>query len=230
MPVRNRIEDRGKKRMPEDIALKVDRYFSKYPKRSYPKGQILVFADEDPEHIFYITKGRVRKYDVSYRGDEVVVNVFKPPAFFPMSWAINRASNKYFYKTELETEVHVVPADDALKFIKDNPDVALDLLSRIYRGMEGLLGRMVHLMSGSARSRLLYELIIECRRTGQKNKDGSYKLDLNEVDLAARSGLSRETVSREMHKLKADGLAAVSGKGVSVSGLEALEKKIGREI
>lgn len=216
--------------MDSAVARKVEKHFSKFPKRSYPKGQILVFADEDPEHVFYITKGRVRKYDVSYRGDEVVVNVFKPPAFFPMSWAINRAPNKYFYKTETDTELHVVPADDALKFIKDNPDVAFDLLSRIYRGMEGLLGRVVHLMSGSARSRLLYELIIECRRAGAKNKDGGYALDLSEVDLAARSGLSRETVSREMHKLKIDKLASVSGKNIKVNSLEALEKKMGKEL
>lgn len=216
--------------MPSTVTQQVDQYFSKYPKRSYPKGQILVFADENPEYIFYITKGRVRKYDVSYRGDEVVVNIFKPPAFFPMSWAINRTPNNYFYKTEEETEVHIVPVDDALDFVKDNPDVMLDLLSRIYRGMDGLLGRVVHLMSGSAKSRLQYELIIECRRFGKKNKDGTYTLTTSEVDLAARSGLSRETVSREMSKIKAEGLVSVTTKGIQIKNLDAIEKKIGIEI
>ncbi len=209
------------------VSDKIQRHFSQYPKRSYPKGQILVFADESPAHIFYIVKGRVRKYDISYRGDEVIVNIFKPPAFFPMSWAINRSPNRYYYKTETETELHVVPVDDALDFVKDNPDVMLDLLSRIYRGMDGLLGRIVHLMSGSAKSRLLYELIIECRRFGSKQSNGSYKLPASEVDLAARSGLSRETVSREMHKLKADGLATVNSQGITVKNLEDLEKKLG---
>lgn len=212
------------------VADKIDAYFSKYPKRAYPKGQILVFADESPEHIFYIVKGRVRKYDVSYRGDEVVVNLFKPPAFFPMSWAINRSPNEYFYKTETAAEMHIVPADDALQFLKDNPDVTLDLLSRIYRGMDGLLGRLVHLMSGSAKSRLLYELLLECRRFGTKNDDGSYSLDLTEVDLAARSGLTRETISREMKQVKADGVATISHKGIIIKDLKALEKKVGAAI
>jgi len=212
------------------IAQRIDEHFSKYPKRSYPKGQILVFADESPEHIFYIAKGRVRKYDISYKGDEVIVNIFKPPAFFPMSWAINRTPNKYFYKTEVETELHVVPADDALNFVKDNPDVMLDLLSRIYRGMDGLLGRVVHLMSGSARSRLLYELIIECRRFGDPSKDGTYLLDINETALAARSGLSRETVSREIQKLKVNDLVSITSKGLLIKNLDGLEKKIGSGI
>ena len=215
---------------PSAVTKKIDEHFSTYPKRSYPKGQILVFADESPAHVFYMVSGSVRKYDVSYRGDEVIVNLFKPPAFFPMSWAINRTPNRYFYKTETDVELHVISADDALQFVTDNPDVMLDLLSRIYKGMDGLLGRVVHLMSGSAKSRLLYELIMECRRFGTQNPDGSYTLIANEVDLAARSGLSRETVSREMKKVKTGSLVSVSGKGITINDLDALEKKLGTAI
>ena len=211
-------------------ADKIHDHFSSYPKRTYPKGQILMFADEDPEHIYYLVKGRVREYDISYRGDEVIVNLFKPGAFFPMSWAINRTANKYFYKTEIETELHVVPADDALEFLKRNPDVLFDLMSRIYRGMDGLLGRIVHLMSGTAKSRLTYELIVECRRFGETTKDGIYKLDVNEVDLAARSGLSRETVSREMQTLKDKGWITYTKKVLFVTDLGSLEHTLGGDI
>src|SRR6185369_9965821 len=113
--------------MPPEISDKVHQYFSQYPLRHYPKGQILVFPDENPPHIFYITKGRVRQYDVSYRGDEIVINTFKPPAFFPMSWALNATPNKYFYKAETAVDLHLVPRGDAAAFLQQNPDVTLDL-------------------------------------------------------------------------------------------------------
>ena len=216
--------------MASDIEHKIAKHFSKYPLRTYPKGQILIFADEDPEHVFYIIKGKVRQYDVSYRGDEVIVNVFMPPAFFPMSWAINHGNNKYFFKTEENTELRIIPPKDALEFIKSNPDVMLDLLSRLYRGVDGLMGRMVHLMSGTANSRLLYELIIECRRLKQADASSGYTLTINEGGLAARSGLSRETISREIHKLKAVGLVKVTGKGITVNDLKKLEAKLGTEL
>lgn len=212
------------------ITKKIEDYLSKYPLRSYPKGQILVFGDESPEHIFHIVSGRVRKYDISYRGDEVTVNVFHPPAFFPMSWAINRTPNKYFYKTEVPTELHIIPADDALEFIKANPDVMLDLLSRVYKGMDGLLGRVVQLMSGTAKSRLLYELIVECRRFGTNDAGSSYSISASEVDIAARSGLSRETVSREIQKLKAADLIVVGPQGLRINNLSALQDMLGSEI
>lgn len=216
--------------MATDITDTIDKFFSQYPKRSYPKGQILVFADESPEHIFYIVKGQVDKYDVNYRGEEIIINIFKPPAFFPMSWAINRTPNKYFYKTETATELHVVPAEDALEFLKQNPDVTLDLLGRLYRGLEGMYGRIVHLMSGTARSRVIYELIIECRRFGKQQPDGGYVLGANEVDLAARSGLSRETVSREISKLKSQGWLALDGKDLLVKDIVPLEQALGSEV
>ncbi len=215
--------------MPNDLAAKIHENLSRYPKHSYPKGQILVFADESPEHIFYITEGRVRQYDISYRGDEIVVNTYKPPAFFPMAWALAQVPNKYFFKTETETELHIVPLADAQAFLADNPNVTLDLLTRVYRGMEGVLGRLVHLMSGTARSRLIYELIVESRRFGQKQSD-SIALEASETDLAARSGLSRETVSREIGKLKEQGWLKLDSKHIVITDLAALEQALGHEV
>jgi CRP-like cAMP-binding protein len=217
--------------MSEEISVKIDKFFSKYPKRSYPKGQLIIFGNENPEHIYYIAKGKVRSYDISYRGDEVIVNIFHPPAFFPMSWAINKTDNKYFYKTESESVLHTVPAEDALEFLKANPDVMLDLLSRLYKGIDGLLGRIVHLMSGTAKSRLVYELIIECRRFGKPiDKKDQYLLEVKESDLAARSGLSRETISREMKSLKSEKLVSFTKEGLVVEDLPSLESKLGTEI
>ena len=216
--------------MPEEIAEKIRHHLTQYPRRVYPKGQILVFADESPEHVFYIVKGKVIKYDVSYRGDEVIVNVFKSPAFFPMSWAINHGPNGYFYKTDDETELHVVPAEDAVQFLRDNPDVMYDLLSRLYRGMDGMLTRMVQLMSGTAKSRLMNELLIETRRFGEKQTDDSYMLKVSEQDLAARAGLSRETVSREMRKIKDSKLVKIEKNRIIVTDLLALEAALGAEI
>lgn len=216
--------------MNPNVSDKVSQFFSKYPQRTYSKGQMLIFEGEEPKYVFYIVSGRVREYDVSYRGDEVIVNIFKPPAFFPMSWAINKTGNQYFYKAEDDVTVHITPSEDAVTFLKDNPDVAFDLLSRLYRGLDGLLGRIVHLMSGTARSRILYEIIVECKRFGKAGGEGRYILKVKEVDLAARTGLTRETVSREIKKMKAVKLITVDHGTISIENLEALENQLGSTI
>lgn len=216
--------------MPTSVSQKIDGFFSSYPKRSYPKNHIIVFPNEAPEHIYFLIKGSVRMYDISYRGEEVVVNIFKPSAFFPMSWAINHDNNQFFYATDEDSEVYVAPIESTLAFVKDNPDVLLDLLGRVYRGLDGILGRMVRLMSGSAGSRLLYELIIECRRAKNGPTTKHYTVPLNEIGLAARTGLTRETVSREIHKLKEKSLVSISTKGILVKDIPAIEKMLGESV
>ncbi len=211
--------------MKDPIQHKVDQFFKSFPKRTYSKGQTLIFAGENPEYIYYLVKGRVIQHDISYKGDEVIVNVFKPGAFFPMSWALTQEPNNYFFKTDEACEVHIANIQATVEFVKANPDVLLDLTSRLYRGMDALLGRIVHLMSGTAQSRLLYELIIESRRFGTETDDHQFILSSNETDLAGRTGLTRETVSREMHKLKGMGLLTVDGRGIVITNMPALQKK-----
>lgn len=211
------------------VSSKIEGFFSGYKLSRYPAGQILILAGDETEYIFHMVKGKVKQYDVTYRGEEIILNVFKPPAFFPMSLAINKDQNPYIYEAETDVELHRVPAGDAVEFIKSNPDVQFDLLSRVYRGLDGLMGRMSHLMASSAKSRLMYELVLESLRFGEKN-GSEYVLSLTEKDLGARAGLSRETVNREISKLKKDGLITVSHNAMIVKDLKSLESKLKRDI
>jgi len=216
--------------MASEVNQKVKDFFAAYPSRSFDKGQILVYAGDDPPGIFYLVKGQVREYDISQAGEEVVVNVFKPAAFFPMSWAINRTPNQYFFETLNEVILHQAPADEVLALIKADPDIIFDLLSRVYSGTDGLLRRMAHLMGGGARNRVLFELINSTLRFGKRQADGSYIVEMHGNDLAAQSGLSRETISREIQKLKKQGLIDVSHHGFVIKDLEKMQKELGESL
>jgi|SRR3990167_10570157 len=216
--------------MDSKLAQKIEGFFKKYKLRRFNKGYILIYADNDPPGIFHLESGEVKQYDISPGGSEVVVNVFKPPAFFPMSWAINRMPNQYFFEAASEVTLRMAPASDAVEFLKANPEVTFDLLSRVYSGTDGLLRRMAHLMGSNANTRLFYELLIACRRFGKKQPDGTYLIPINEDELAKRAGLTRETVSRELGKIKKMDLVTVSRKGFAVKDLNRLEAELGSNL
>ncbi len=215
---------------PADVSQKIEAFFAQYPKRSFKKGDMMIFAGEPPEGVFRLVEGQVRQYDIGDNGDEVVVNVFKPMAFFPMTYAINKTPNEYFYSAATLAMVQVAPAEAVFDFVRTNPDVAFDLLSRILRGLDGLVRRQAHLMGGTAPNRLLYELILSCRRYGDQQADGSYFVALKETELAARAGLTRETVNRQLKKLKDAGLVLVVSNGLKVTNFTALEEALGRNL
>lgn len=215
--------------MAATIADTVEQFFVSYPTRHLDKNEILIFAGEAPDSVFYLTSGTVRQYDVTAGGDEVVLNVFKPGAFFPMSYAFNRTPNDYFFAAVESVRMHAAPIDDVLEFVRTNPDVLYDLLARVYRGTDGLLRRQVHLMGSSAAHRLLFEIVIACRRFGELRPDGAYTLRLKEVELAARAGLTRETVNRQMRALKQDKLVEVTPHALIIKNIDSLEKRLDDE-
>lgn len=212
--------------MQQDISKKIETFFSTYKMRQYDKGQILTFAGDDPQYVYYLASGTVRKYDVSYRGDEIVVNIFKPGSFFPMSWAINKGPNIYFYQAASPIEVRLADPEDCVKFLKTNPDVMFDLLSRVYNGADGMLKRMVLLMGGSARNRVIFEVLLEGRRFGTEQTGKSKHITIQESELGARAGLTRETVSREMRKLTTEGLIKLENGKIIILDSDALSEKL----
>lgn len=211
------------------VAQKIEDFFANYPLRHYRKGQILVHAEDNPESVFHLIEGRVKQYDISYRGDEIVLNTFKPPAFFPMSYAINGTPNRYFYEAESDVELRLAPIEAAVTFVKSNPDVLYDLLGRVYRGADGLIGRLAHVMAGSARSRVIYELMIECRRFGTVRGHG-IAIALTEADIGAHAGLARETVSREIRKLKDEKIISVVKNEIWINNVEQLSELSGKDL
>ena len=216
--------------MDSAVTQKTHDFFSPYPIKKYDDKEIIIYAGDDPRGVYFLLSGQVKQYDISSRGAEVVVNMFKPPAFFPMTWAINKTPNTYFFASHNSTTLKVAPAQDALNFIQANNDVLYDLLRRIFLGAEGVQRRMVHMMSGTAKTRVLFELILCCQRFGEVKPDGSCKILLYETELACRVGISRETTSRELNKLKQAGLLNMTRKYIFIKDLSNLEKELLKDL
>jgi CRP-like cAMP-binding protein len=218
--------------MQQPILEKINAFFSDTKVREYAKGQVITFTRKEPEGVSLLLEGIVEQYDITPEGNRITVNIFKPTAFFPMSWAINKTPNTYFYEAltnvyEALTNVklQLADADETVAFLQANPDVMFDLLSRVYKGTDALLQRLVVTASGIASSRLVFELLIEAYRFGEEIESSKWLIKTKQFSLAERSGLARETVSRELHKLANDNLIILSKRGI-VLDVKKLEQKL----
>ena len=207
------------------ILAKLQKHFSQYDVKSYAKGELITLANQEPDAISFLQTGVVEQYDITAAGNRITVNLYKPPAFFPMSWAINKTPNSYFFGAV--TKVTLRQADPAatVSFLQSNPDVMFDLLSRVYLGTDVLLRRLALAASGIAVNRLIYELLVEASRFGTPTMAGQTLITIKQNAIAARSGLARETVNRELHKLEKLDLLLVTKHGISVD-TAGLEKQL----
>src|SRR3989338_4345615 len=162
------------------------------------------------------------------KGEELVVNIFKPISFFPMSWAINDAPNEYYYEAITELDIYKAPKKEVITFIKNEPEVLYDLLARVFKGTDGITQKITYLMAGNAYARLITELIIYTKRFGVV-KNGKWEIIITNRQLAAQVGMTKETVSRELKHLKEKELISFSAKTMILNDLHSLKQELHKD-
>lgn len=211
------------KHLSSGAVAKIEEFFGDYPVYTFKKGQILVLPGDVAEYAYLLVEGRVKLYDKTYRGEAVVIDMFSSPAFFPLSLVMNHSPSFLVHEADTDIVVRRAPADATLEFLNNNPPVVLNLLSVLYKKFDDALRRMVRLMDGSARVRLVTEIIAACSQIGEQRPDGACVLQLSQAMLGGRIGLARETVGREMSSLKERGLVEVGRSTIIVPDIAQLE-------
>ena len=198
-------------------------FFGKYKLRTFAKGEIIIRPEN--KKIFFLTKGAVRMFS-KLNNSELTINIYKPFSLFPMSLILNNKQGSYIYSALFEVEGYFAPKINFRKFLKDHPSIILDLLKRIYIGLDGFFMRMETLLIGDAYLRVLTHLIIYTRRFG-KNTKGKITFDfpLTHEHLGYQTGLARESVTREIKKLQDKGLIGYFGKKIFIYDLLKLEEE-----
>lgn len=213
--------------MDSGVKAKLDAFFQKYPSKSFRKHEIVIQADREPDGIFYLTQGIVRTYAVTANGEELTINLFRPVSFFPMQWATNGTIGQHYFEAITPVKTFVAPKAHVVAFLQENPDVMLDLISRIYKGLDGLLTHMEYLMVGNAYVRLIVVLLIAAKRFGEARGTAiKVQIPMTHSDLSTQAGMSRETVTREMKILKEKGIASFEKNNVLIFDLKRLEAEL----
>lgn len=212
--------------MKNELKNKVREFFIQFSHKYFSKGEILIYPGSKPVSVFYLERGYVKQYAITEKGAEIVLNTFKSNTYFPMSNAVNDISNDYYFEAETDIEVWIAPIDKIVEFIQKNPEILYDLLKRVYSGTEGILLRLSYLMSGKAYHRLIVEILIQTKRFGENVFNETYKLNSTESELASLSGLTRETVSREMKNLRLNNLVTIENKHFVIHDLKRLENEL----
>lgn len=204
---------------------KIVSFIKPFPRVVFRKGEFLLSPYVKPAGIFFLTSGIVRMCNSSKKGDEVIINVYKPISFFPLGWLLNDTENTFFFEAVSLVRTSVVPKPTVRDFLEHEPGVTYDLLQRIVRGLDGYFLRVEGLMSGDARMRVVIQLVLQARRFGKKTREGDV-LEMTHQTLASLSGLSRETVTREIGKLQKQGKILYRNKTLVIPNIELLEHEI----
>lgn len=184
-------------------------------------GEQLFVQGESADHMYLVDKGKVSLYRLMPNGDEKLFKVFMAggliaemamfmlPRTYPMSARI-----------EQNTELSAFYYQDVLEFVADSSELTTKIMAFMSNRIRHLMDTVDILTQVNANQRLVMKLANIYRTQGAKQDWVS--LPVTKKLLATQLGMTPETLSRAMKKLKADGHIIESGNHITLVDIPAM--------
>ena len=199
--------------------------------RQFKDNSPIIYQGEVPRSGFFLKKGMVKVYNLHPSGSEQIVRFYGPGDFFPLPWLHGKSNTElYYYEAASDCEVVSVTRQDVSDILHKNPTLKDYLFNILLDDQTALSLRILSLEQPRANEKIEYTLYYLMFRYGSQKTEGKYTIDigLTHITLANMVGLTRETVTTEINKLKRKGIISYQQKIYTVD-REKLERAIGED-
>ncbi len=182
---------------------------------TYKKGEILFREGSYPTGIYYIKKGKVKKYKTDKEGREQIFYVCKKGELLGYHALISEEKYTDTTTTMEESIIAFIPKDDFLKAVQISSILSNRLLKCMSHEFGVLVNSLTIFAQRTVRERLALSLTL-LRDKYKKDDQGKkpVELDLSRDDLAKFVGTARETLVRSLHDFKEEGLITTNGRKI----------------
>jgi CRP-like cAMP-binding protein len=185
-------------------------FFTKYPTKRFEKDQVILFQDEKPPGIYMLKLGYVKSYDITPSGSERIMSYATRGNLFPLGYIFDDSeeSSKYFYAASSACELYLVPREDCINFLMNNPQAALEMCQTLSHAYYHVLERLNSVEQPKATEKILHTLKFLESNYGRSGGEPTSHVEvpMKVQDLSSMVGLTRETVGAEIKKLKKAGV------------------------
>lgn len=187
--------------MPEEL-LKLCK---EHPLQTRQAGEPILYQGEVPRHANILVEGIVKVYDIGGAGDEKIINFLSEGDLLPPAWVFKKAPvSLYYYDAFNECKFYRVPRDTLLEAIKNTPAITHFMFEHYATSFVGSLLEINALEQSKGSEKIIHMLqYLLMRFPGQLDGDWhKVNLRITHQDLANMTGLTRETTSTELNKLR----------------------------
>jgi CRP-like cAMP-binding protein len=186
----------------------------------------IIFSDCDEANGLYVVlSGKVKLYKVSSEGKEQILHVISPPEAFGEASLFLKGSHPFYAETLSDGQFLFFPKRDFLRLIKKNSRLSANMSVALSHYVKKYASLIEDLSLKEVPSRIAKYLLDLSVKLPKEAKDPmEVELDLDRSQLASRLGTVRETLSKNLAKMKAKGIIDVKKNKVLILNREALEK------
>lgn len=208
-----------------NVLDRLQQIFSSAKRKKYQKGGLLLNG-ENPEIVFFLEAGQVKQYSLTPHGEEIIHHLYKQHSVFPLAIILSNKNPKHFFEATTETTVATIPAVKFVSLLTENKELLFHLLKNMSNGLIGLTIRIESLLNKEAFYRTVGFLLY----LGQKYKKENTRVEIDEElthqELSGWLGHTRETISRQLERLKKEGLIDYQRKKICIKDLDKLKDRL----
>lgn len=192
-------------------------------RRSIGKGEAIIYEHDPAVAFFVVVSGKVKVYKLSSDGKEQILLLAGEGDSFAEAAMFSGGQYPASAQALVDTELIVLNRDRFLNLLRQNPDLALNMLARMSQLLHKLTDLVESLSLDDVTTRLAHFLI---DRIDDKTEGGSPVLELDEKKsvLAALLGTIPETLSRSLAKLSKDKIISVNGSQIKILDTDRLHR------
>jgi CRP/FNR family cyclic AMP-dependent transcriptional regulator len=181
--------------------------------RTYPKNTVFITEGDSSDSLFVILTGRVKVFISDSEGHEMILDT-QGPGEYVGEMALDGKPRSASVMTLEPSTFAVIGREPVREHIRQNPDFALDMISRIIdraRIATSSVKDLALLDVYGRVARLLLNMAVE--------RDGKLTIPekLTQQEIAERVGASRDMVSRIFRDLTAGGYISVENRFITIN-------------
>lgn len=184
--------------------------------RTFKKNQIIYAENEDPEYLWCLLKGKVKKYKLGIGERVQILKLYRPVQYF--GYRAYFAEEKYGSTCASfeSSTIGSIKLEIVDRLIRTNNNLAMFFIKELSRDLGGSDTKIVNLTQKHIRGRLAESLLILLENYGLEDDEATLKIYMSREDLANLSNMTTSNAIRTLTSFVAEKLIVVDGRRIKI--------------
>jgi CRP/FNR family cyclic AMP-dependent transcriptional regulator len=187
-------------------------------KRKYPRGSTIIYAGEQSDSIYYITKGSVTVLIEDDTGREIIVAYLNEGDFFGEMAMFGEGTRTAWVKAKTECEVAELGYQKFSELSQKDAGMLYKLATQLADRLGKTTQKVGDLAFLDVTGRVARTLLDLCNEPDAITHPDGMQIKITRQEIGRIVGCSREMVGRVLKTLEDQGLASVKGKTMVIFG------------
>lgn len=190
--------------------------------RDYQKKDVIYNEGQHARWLFFVSSGRVKRFQTNEMGKELITHVHSPGEFFgflPLMADGNYKDNAVALEN---VRLLLIPKEDFEKLLRSSREISANLIKMLARQVVSTEEHLLHLAYGSVREKVAHALVV---LNDKYKTDDEARISLLREDLASMAGTAKETVIRTLSDFKEEGLIDIVDNEIIIADIEAIRQR-----